>query len=204
MSRKPLAALAVLLVAVAPSAASAAPKTLVLYYAESGEQMMPSEVAEGPGTQIAYRFGGFVCEGSTIGTSSMSDSTDDAKTDELDIGSADFAARCDDNNRHAALYPEITGFPWTLGLGANGKASVTGGIDVTIHVEQFGGPKECSFEGGKLSGTVALGGEVRVSLTGKLKHVAHAKEPCNVPLEVTQLEFPVTGLAGLALDDRVE
>lgn len=187
--------------AIGAGAASAATKVLSLYYLETGKHLAVGESLETPRTPIDYKFGKYACEKGVIGVKDeLTVSSNAQKTDELALDS-NRGGPCNDMPKRAELLFGNRGLlPWTLGLGANGKATLTGDIVIEIGVETFGAKYHCTFEGTKLSGHVTLSGAAAVTLAGKLAHEAGAMTPCNTSLDITSWEFTLVGGEGPVAD----
>jgi len=183
--------------------AVAAPKTLSLYYPESGAPVPTGEAVELPSTAVKFEADGR--EGScvdSLGPFASTLATNQQKTDLLTINSGS-GSRCSYGTKYS-ITAEPRGFPWTLSLGANGKASVSGAIVFEVTVETFIDKRvTCTYEAKKLSGTETLNGGLTVALAGNLKHQAGEKSPCNGTMVISTWEIAPAGGEG-AIDDLVE
>ncbi len=188
--------------AIGAGAASAVTKVLSLYYLETGKHLTVGEPLETPTTPISYKFGKYACEKGVIGVKDeLTLSSNAQKADEVALDS-NRGGPCNDMQKRAELFFSNKGLlPYTLSLGANGKATLTGEIVIEIVVEAIGPQHyECIFEASKLSGHVTLSGALAVTLAGKLKYKAGEMTPCNASLDISSWEFTLVGAEGPVAD----
>ncbi len=195
--------------AVGAASASASPKLLSLYFPEGGLRAPDGEALELRPSAAHYH--AIEREGSC--TYSLGDvyegtlTANAQKTDTLLLES-DRGGRCDNEQRRYAITAVPTGLPWTLSLGANGKATLTSAytteLGFEVYVEAFIERHFlCTYAGSKLSGHETLGGPLAVSLSGNLKHKPGQPKECNKPMEISGWELPVDAGEG-PLYDLVE
>ncbi len=75
---------------------------------------------------------------------------------------------------------KLSGFPWTLSLGANGKAKVTG------HAV-FSFEDGCSYELKKIQATMSIGVSVPLQFAGKAKRMSGSPPTCEKSFFVTEV-----------------
>ncbi len=186
--------------------ASAAPKLLSLYFPESHARALEGEAVELKATAAHYH----ALEREASCSYSLGDfyagklTANAQKTDAVTLES-NRGGRCDNEQRRYAITAVPIGFPWTLDLGANGKATLTStyatDIGFEVYVEAFIERHfMCFYEGTKLSGHETLGGPLAVSLSGKLKHRSGQPKECNEAMEISSWELDVSGGEGQLYD----